>query len=40
MVSQIRQSCGLYTAKMAKATVTPSGSSTWDEIAQETLQID
>lgn len=30
MVRQISRSCGLYTAKVAKATDTPAGSSTWD----------
>jgi len=37
MVSQTRRSCGLYTAKVVKATDTPSGSSTWGEVAQGTL---
>ena len=39
MVSQLRQNCGLYTAKMAKATETPSGSSTQGEIAWESLAV-
>ena len=30
MVSQIRRNCGLYTAKMVKATDTPSESCTWE----------
>jgi len=37
MVSQIRRSCGLYSAKVAKATDTPSGSSTWGAVAQGAL---
>jgi len=39
MVSQLRRSCGLYTAKMVKATETPSGFSTQGEIAWEALDI-
>ena len=39
MVRQIRRSCGLSTAKMAKATETPSGSSTQGEIAWEALAV-
>ena len=39
MVSQIRRSCGLYTAKVAKATETPSGFRTGIEVVPETLRI-
>lgn len=37
MVRQLSRSCDLYTAKTAKATGTPSGFSSWVEIAQQTL---
>lgn len=37
MVRQISRSRGLYTAKVAKAAGTPSGFSTWVEVAQGTL---
>jgi hypothetical protein len=38
MVRQISQSRDLYTAKVVKATDTPSGFSIWEQIAQGTLQ--
>ncbi len=40
MVSQIRRSYGFYTAKMANAADTPSGSGTRGEVARGTLQVD
>ena len=37
MVRQIRRNRGFSTAKLAKATDTPGGVCTWDEVAQGTL---